>query len=110
MQFKHLAAAAALFFGLSAALPSDGKYNGPLSLLDYEVESDMLTWKSFAVLTREPIEAYCCGLGRRGELVTKCCLSDVQKRDAAAVPDEEFSELYCCGLGRRGELNTKCCL
>ncbi|KAI1201513.1 hypothetical protein F5X97DRAFT_320275 [Nemania serpens] len=85
MQFKHLAAAAALFFGLSAALPSD-------------------------VLTREPIEAYCCGLGRRGELVTKCCLSDVQKRDAAAVPDEEFSELYCCGLGRRGELNTKCCL
>ncbi|KAI1109468.1 hypothetical protein F5Y14DRAFT_26177 [Nemania sp. NC0429] len=85
MQFKTLATAAALFFGLSAALPSD-------------------------VFAREPAEAYCCGLGRRGELVTKCCLSDVQKRDVATVTDEEFSELYCCGLGRRGELNTRCCL
>ncbi|KAH8909195.1 hypothetical protein BR93DRAFT_926341 [Coniochaeta sp. PMI_546] len=84
MQFKTLAAALALFISVGAALPSE-------------------------VLAREPTEAYCCGLGKRGELVTKCCRRDVMKRDPATIDDDTFKELYCCGLGRRGELNTRCC-
>lgn len=65
--------------------------------------------KSSAVLTREPADSYCCGLNKRGELVTKCCRRDVAKRDSSTVDDNSFGELYCCGLGRRGELNTRCC-
>lgn len=60
-------------------------------------------------------ELYCCGLGRRGELNTRCCRRSaeeevaVEKRSPVAMPDDEFHELYCCGLGRRGELITRCC-
>ncbi|KAJ9138326.1 hypothetical protein NKR19_g7881 [Coniochaeta hoffmannii] len=84
MHFKTFATVVALFITASTALPNE-------------------------VLAREPTEAYCCGLGKRGELVTKCCPRDVTKRDAATVNDDTFKELYCCGLGRRGELNTRCC-